>query len=214
MFNRFSSDLSDLIKNDFNLMFIPKMDIWAGQETVKLKYSFNGARQYTCVRTDYFYESFDSRYYIKCMRRSKAVIIEIKDLGSFVFTDHAHSDLFLILQRDFPEVTSYVFCGNTSGGYFKILQNGKIQRKIASFLCMDGIRNYPETRGKPCRYEIETGHIYKADHSARHMKDCIKNFTVKEILELFDYYVGLDRFKTENVERVMIYFLSWNDKEG
>ena len=105
-------------------------------------------------------------------------------------------------------MTSYVFCGNTDGGYFKILQNGKIQRKIASFLCMDGIRNYPDTRGKPCRYEIETGHIYKADLKARHMKDCIKGFTCKEVLDLFDYYVGLDRFTTGNIQRVLAYFLS------
>lgn len=208
MFRKFSSDLKDMIKNDFNLMFIPKMDIWGGQETIRLKYAFDNAREYTCSKIEHSMESFDPEYYIKCTKSSKAVIIEIKDLGSFIFTDHPHSDLFLILQRDFPEVTSYVFCGNTDGGYFKILQNGKIQRKIASFLCMDGIRNYPETRGKPCRYEIETGHIYKADLKARHMKDCIKGFTCKEVLDLFDYYVGLDRFTTGNIQRVLVYSLS------
>lgn len=42
---------------------------------------------------------------------------------------------------------NYVFEGNDTGGYFKILKDGKIDRKIASYLIMDGIKNYPETRG-------------------------------------------------------------------
>ena len=103
MFRKFSSDLKDMIKNDFNLMFIPKMDIWGGQEMIRLKYAFDNAREYTCSKVEHSMESFDPEYYIKCTKSSKAVIIEIKDLGSFIFTDHPHSDLFLILQRDFPE---------------------------------------------------------------------------------------------------------------
>lgn len=129
---KFSNDLMDMLRDNFNLMFIPISDIWGGKESFRLKYPFDGAQKYNCSKDNYSYESFDSEYYIDCTKHSKAVIVEIKNLGSFIFTDHSHSDLFLILQRDFPNVISYVFCGNDTGGYFKILENGKIQRKIAS----------------------------------------------------------------------------------
>ena len=122
----------DMLRDNFNLMFIPISDIWGGKESFRLKYPFDGAQKYNCSKDNYSYESFDSEYYIDCTKHSKAVIVEIKNLGSFIFTDHSHSDLFLILQRDFPNVISHVFCGNDTGGYFKILENGKIQRKIAS----------------------------------------------------------------------------------
>lgn len=129
---KFSNDLMDMLRDNFNLMFIPISDIWGGKESFRLKYPFDGAQKYNCSKDNYSYESFDSEYYIDCTKHSKAVIVEIKNLGSFIFTDHSHSDLFLILQRDFSNVISYVFCGNDTGGYFKILENGKIQRKIAS----------------------------------------------------------------------------------
>ena len=74
---------------------------------------------------------------------------------------------------------------------------------------MEGIRNNPETRGKPCQYEIETGRIFKVDSKARHLRDCIKNFTKNEVLALLEYYVDMEKFKTENVERVLIYSLSY-----
>lgn len=209
MLKKISNNLMDMLRDNFNLMFIPISDIWGGKESFRLKYPFDGARKYNCSKDNYSYEYFDSNYYIDCTKHSKAVIVEIKNLGSFIFTDHCHSDLFLILQRDFPNVTSYAFCGNDTGGYFKILENGKIQRKIASFLCMEGIRNNPETRGKPCQYEIETGKIFKVDSNARHLRDCIKNFAKNEVLALMEYYVNMENFKTENVERVLIYSLSY-----
>ena len=33
------------------------------------------------------------------------------------------------------------------------------------------------------------------------------DFTKREVLDLFDYYVGLDRFKSANLRRVLVYDL-------
>ena len=91
--------------------------------------------------------------------------------------------------------------------YFKILRDGKIRRKIASFLCMEGIRNCPETRGKR-EYESASGHVYKADMQARHMKDMLPDFTGREVRALMDYYIDMSRFTDENIRRILIYALS------
>lgn len=81
------------------------------------------------------------------MKNSRCVILELDNLGSFVFTGHRHSALFQNLQRKFPGVTSYVFASDGPGGYFKILKDGRIQRKVASYMYFEGIGSYAETRG-------------------------------------------------------------------
>ncbi len=207
-------NLAGLIENNFNMMYIPLFDIFGGQERFRLRYKFDNANRYICRREDYPFETLDCGYCLQAMKNSRCVIIEIDGLGSFVFTDHRHSDLFLVLQRYFKETDSFVFCGNDEGGYFKILRDGKIRRKIASFLCMEGIRNCPETRGKPCEYEIASGHVYKADMQARHMKDMLPDFTGTEVRALMDYYIDMSRFTDENIRRILIYALSAEEENS
>ena len=207
-------NLAGLIENNFNMMYIPLFDIFGGQERFRLRYKFDNANRYICRREDYPFETLDCGYCLQAMKNSRCVIIEIDWLGSFVFTDHRHSDLFLVLQRYFKEADSFVFCGNDEGGYFKILRDGKIRRKIASFLCMEGIRNCPETRGKPCEYEIASGHVYKADMQARHMKDMLPDFTGREVRALMDYYIDMSRFTDENIRRILIYALSVEEENS
>ena len=202
-----SNDPRELLENNFNVMFIPAFHIFGDGDCLQWKYPYDNAHPYTCLRNNCPGLPFDTRFCLQCMRSSKCVLIEMRGLGTFVFTDHPHSDLFLILQRAFQDVTCYVFCGNDTGGYFKILQNGKIQRKIASFLCMDGIRNYPETRGAPCAYELETGRIFRVDPKAATMAEMLTGFTKDEVRALFDCYIGLEQFQRENIERVLIYSL-------
>ena len=199
------NQLRELMENDFNVMFLPLFRLWEGEENFTVKVPYGDG--YRCRREPYVYRGFDTREYRQRMREGYCVLFEVKDLGSFLFTDHRHSDLFQGLQRSCKAVRSFVFCGNETGGYFKILENGRIRRKIASHLVMEGISNNPETRGEPCEYERETGHIYRIDGKAEWMKDMLPDFGREQVWALFDYYVGWERFRTEDVQAVQLYRL-------
>ena len=203
----FLNHVNELIENNFNVMFIPLFDLFENQEKFKLKYRWCRDYEYICLNCHYNYESFNTKYYLECLKENKCIIIEIKNLGSLVFTNCHRDDLFLVLQRYYKDVTSYVFKGNDTGGYFKILRNGIIIRKTSSYLITEGIGNKPETRGKPCEYEIEKGKIRKVDMKAKFLKDMLTDFSMKDILDLFDYYIGLNNLKNDNVQRIIIYDL-------
>lgn len=204
---KFLNDVNELIENNFNVMFIPLFDLFENQEKFKLKYRWCRDYEYICLNCHYNYESFNTKYYLECLKENKCIIIEIKNLGSLVFTNCHRDDLFSVLQRYYKDVTSYVFKGNDTGGYFKILRNGIIIRKISSYLITEGIGNKPETRGEPCEYEVEKGKRWKVDMKAKSLKDMITDFYMKDVLALFDYYVGLNNLKNENVQRIIIYDL-------
>ena len=198
------NQLRELLENDFNVMFLPLFQLWEGEDfPLKVPYGDD-----YCVRQEsYVYQGFDTRAYRRWMREGGCVLVEVAGLGSFFFTDHRRSDLFRGLQRSFKNVRSFVFCGNETGGYFKILENGRIRRKIASHLVMEGIGNNPETRGEPCEYETETGHVYRIDSKAQWMKDMLPDFGKREVWALFDYYVGWEKFRTEDIQAVRLYRL-------
>lgn len=199
------NQLRELMENDFNVMFLPLFRLWEGEENFTVKVPYGDG--YRCRREPYVYRGFDTREYRRRIREGGCVLIEVAGLGSFLFTDHRHSDLFQGLQRSCKAVRSFVFCGNETGGYFKILENGRIRRKIASHLVMEGIGNNPETRGEPCEYERETGHIYRIDGKAEWMKDMLPGFGKDQVWALFDYYVGWERFRTEAIQTVRLYRL-------
>ena len=117
--------LRELLENDFNVMFLPLFHLWEGEEDFTLKVPYGD--DYRCRREPYDYRGFDTREYRQRMREGYCVLFEVRDLGSFLFTDHRHSDLFQGLQRSCKAVRSFVFCGNETGGYFKILENGRIR---------------------------------------------------------------------------------------
>ena len=199
------NQLRELMENDFNVMFLPLFRLWEGEENFTVKVPYGDG--YRCRREPYVYRGFDTREYRRRIQEGGCVLIEVAGLGSFLFTDHRHSDLFQGLQRSCKAVRSFVFCGNETGGYFKILENGRIRRKIASHLVMEGIGNNPETRGEPCEYERETGHIYRVDGKAEWMKDMLPGLGEDQVWALFDYYVGWERFRTEDVRAVRLYRL-------
>lgn len=194
----------ELLENDFNVMYLPLFHLWEEEDfTLKVPYGDD----YRCRREPYDYRSFDTREYRWRMQEGYCVLFEVKALGSFFLTNHRHSDVFRGLQCSFKNVRSFVFCGNETGGYFKILENGRIRRKIASYLVMEGIGNNPETRGDPCEYEIETGCVYHIDSKAKRMKDMLPDFGREQIWALFDYYIGWKRFRTEDIQAVRLYRL-------
>lgn len=205
-FRRTSSDLPGLFSGDFHVMLLPMLPLFPAEKQICVPGYYSDQTYYCTLWKEYA----DPLAPYRCKKQLKAgrcMILEVNGLGSFVFTNHRRSNLFLNLQRKFPGVTSYVFASDGPGGYFKILKDGRIQRKIASYMWSDGMGSYAETRGVPCTYELETGHIFKVDPKAQHLREMMPDFTKREVLDLFDYYVGLDRFKSANLRRVLVYDL-------
>ena len=193
-FRRTASDLPGLFSGHFCVMFLPLAPLLGDEATLPGYYS---DQTYFCRLRETYTDPLAPYRCKKQLKAGLCVILELDGLGSFVFTNHYHSALFQNLQRRFPGVTSYVFCSDGPGGYFKILKDGRIQR----------MGSYAETRGAPCAYELETGHIFKVDPKARHLREMMPDFTKREVLDLFDYYVGLDRFQSEALRRTLVYDL-------
>ena len=203
-FRRTASDLPGLFSGHFCVMFLPLAPLLGDEATLPGYYS---DQTYFCRLRETYTDPLAPYRCKKQLKAGRCVILELDGLGSFVFTNHYHSALFQNLQRRFPGVTSYVFCSDGPGGYFKILKDGCIQRKVASYMFFEGMGSYAETRGAPCAYELETGHIFKVDPKARHLREMMPDFTKREVLDLFDYYVGLDRFQSEALRRTLVYDL-------
>lgn len=207
-FQRFSA----LFDPAFNVMVLPAADLFDGQPCVHLQYPYADAHAYTCIRRELPDGPLTVRACKRAMKEGTCVLIQAEEIGTLLFTDHVHSDLFLVLQRHFRSMTGYVFCANATGGYFKLLKEGRIRRKIASFLCMDGIRNLPQTKGAPCSWELERGQVYQVDPQAKHMKDMLKGFGREEVLSLMDHYIGLQKLYAAKIERIEWYDLMVDEK--
>ena len=180
-----------MLQKQFFLMFVPRHDV------IHTKiYSQKLNIEYT----------EDVEVYTNAIRQNKIVVFE-NALGSFVFANIRTFDIFQILQKKHKDVCSYVFCADSDFGYFKILEQGRITRKVASFGHIDGISSYPETRGAPCQFEIEKKRIFKIDGKAIYLVDMLKTFTQKEVTELLDYYIGLSAISEAGVEQVNVYIL-------
>lgn len=203
----FRNELIELVENDFNVMYLPIFNVFGNNDNYYLKYPYpNYLQNKTLYKDDYRYTDFNTKQYLDAIKYEKIIVIEIENKGTFIFTNHAVSDVFQILQRHFPNMRSFVFKANNTGGYFKILEKGKIKRKIASYLVMEKMGNNPESRGTPCEYEIENNIVYKVDMKANHLKNMLPNFKKKEVIELFDYYIGLDCLENNKIKNVEIYF--------
>lgn len=205
-FRRTASGLPGLFSGDFHVMFLPLLPLFPTEERVCVP-GYYSDQTYFCTLRETHMDPLAPYRCKKQLKAGRCMILEVNGLGSFVFTNHRRSDLFLNLQRKYPGVTSYVFASDGPGGYFKILKDGRIQRKIASYMWSEGIGSYAETRGAPCTYELETGHVFKIDPKARHLREMMPDFTKREVLDLFDYYVGLKRFQSTNLRRVLVYDL-------
>lgn len=205
-FRRTASDLPGFFSGNFCVMFFPLIPLLPTEERIFLP-GYYSYQNYFCTLREMHTDPVAAYRCRKHLKQSRCMVLEVNDLGSFVFTNHYHSAVFQNLQRKFPNVISYVFASDGSGGYFKILKDGRIQRKIASYMFFEGMGSYAECRGAPCAYELENGHVFKVDLKAQHLREMLPDFTKREVLNLFDYYVGFDRFKSKNLRRVLIYDL-------
>ena len=203
----FKNSISELMEDNFNVMFLPLFHIF--EDGFFLKYPYpNYVQNKTLYKEEITSTQFNTEFYLRCIKEGKIVVFEIQNKGSLIFTNHLVSDVFAILQRHYANVKSYVFMGNDTGGYFKILENGKIVRKISSYLIMDNIKNCPETRGLPCEYELEKNKRYKVDPKAKKLKDMLPNFKKENVLDLFDYYVGKDCLDNNKIKEITIFYIA------
>ena len=54
---------------------------------------------------------------------------------------------------------------------------------------------------------METGHIYRVDPNAKTVWEMVPDFGYSEIVDLLDYYVGLQHFRNENLTNIALYTL-------
>lgn len=179
--------IETILNDEFLLMIIPE-------------YNINPGKSYTQLNPDYKkHKDFD---FVNVLDNKYIISMEIKGFGTFFFSNRYDDCLFEKLQRRFKKHRCYVFGANDGYGYFKILTDGKIYRKIASFgELKDGTRSYDEVRGKPCEYEIEKNKIYRL----RNGYERLEGFKRPEIFELFDYYIGFDNLKEDSILDIKFY---------
>ncbi len=79
------NELKELFANDFNVMVIPTYQIFNNAKSVQLRYPYDSTQEYYCIREDYIFQDFDTAYYLRCIKESKCIIIEIRNLGSLKF---------------------------------------------------------------------------------------------------------------------------------
>lgn len=200
-----NNQITELLEHEFFVMFIPAFSIFQDSECYKLSYHYpNLYADKSCYRLESS-DSIDTQYYQECLRENKLVVFEVRNLGSLIFTNFQTSNVFQILQKHYKEYTNYVFQATDDYGYFKILKNGVISRKIASHGEINGIISAAEVRGKPCEYEIENNRIYKIDMQAQWAKDMLKDFKKKEVFALFDYYVGFEKIDKNEIHNITVY---------
>ena len=200
-----TNKITELFNHDFFVVFIPAFSIFQDAECYKLSYHYpNMYAGMSCYRLENN-PSLDIQFYQECLQENKLVVFEVQNLGSFLFANFQTSNIFQILQKHYKEYTNYVFQATDDYGYFKILKNGVISRKIASHGEINGIISTAEVRGKPCEYEIENNRIYKVDMQAQWAKDMVKDFKKKEVFALFDYYVGFENLNKNEIQNIAVY---------
>ncbi|MBE7020653.1 MAG: hypothetical protein E7411_04375 [Ruminococcaceae bacterium] len=199
------NNIISLLEDEFFLMFIPTFDLLNNASHYKLKYSYpNMFQNADAYKIEVSTSNADVQFYKEQLNNNKIVILENR-IGSFVFSNVFTFDIFQILQKHYKEYTNYVFCADKDFGYFKILENGKIKRKINSFGFIKGISIYPETRGVPCQYEIDNNVTFKIDSKAKLLVEMLKGFGREEVIDLIDYYIGISIISNGDINKTHIY---------
>ena len=201
-----SDVINTLIDGDFFLMFIPKTDVFGKDDIYKLKYSFGEFVDADAYMVYSENSACDTGFYSEYIETDRLVVFE-NSLGSFIFADPSTSEVFQILQRKHKDTRNFVFFGVGTFGYFKILENGKIRRKIASFGNVHGISHYPESRGEMCEYEADTEKLYKIDPKAHLLVDMMPDFGHTQVADILDYYLGRKKIRNSTTTSVRIYEL-------
>ena len=182
--------INNLFKDEYQCMFLQETDISLGKKFLELK-----------IDT----KNFDDEKFLEYLKYRELVLcFEKKGKGTLVFSNLISDNPFDVLQKKYKELPSYYFWASDTLGNFKILKDGKIQRKFASKgYIRDGLVSSEEqVLGKePCEYEIKNNKIYKTKYDEYTIK-----ISKKEMGEIFDFYVPLNRDEDIKFDSVKIYY--------
>lgn len=134
--------------------------------------------------------------------RNVSLVLEFDCGKTLVFSSAYLSDVFEFMQKKYKDKPSYYFMANNTMACFKILENGKITRKVSSYgHIRDGrISCEEQTIGKPCLFETENSKDYKMKYDYRSI-----DLSKKDIFEMVDFYVGFDSLEDSKIISKKLY---------
>ncbi len=135
--------------------------------------------------------------------RSMFLKLEFSSGKSFVISNADVDTPFEELQKKYKDKTSYYFMANDDMACFKILDGGKITRKVASYgkIRNGGIISEEQTLGKPCDYETATGKVYKMKYDTR-----VIDLSKEDVFKIIDYYIGFENLDDDKIISKRLYY--------
>ena len=168
--------LNQLFENQFQCMFYDICDIDFGKKLQKV---------------DINPQNLSSVDLIRLLKCQEICLKLVKDgVGTLIVSKYVFDLPYNILQKKYKDSKGFYFWGCDGLAYFKLVKDGKIQRKIASRGWFNNHTTLSEEQviGKePCEYEIHTNHTYKMKAHE------FMVFTKKTLLDMFDFYVPFNR---------------------
>lgn len=181
--------ISNLFKDEYQCMFLKETDVLLGKKFLKLEID---AKNFS-----------DEKFMEYLKYRHVTICFEKKGVGTLVFSNQVSENVFDVLQKKYKEFPAYYFWASDTLGNFKIVKDGKIQRKFASKgYVYDGLVSSEEqVLGKPCEYEIQNNKIYKTKYDEYTIK-----ISRQEMGEIFDFYVPLKRDEDIEFDSINFYY--------
>lgn len=181
--------LNTLFCENFECYYLQRTDVELGKMYKKLNYSV---------------EDFSDDELVRLLKFRQVVLkLTKQNFGTLVITLNAMNSVFDYLQKKYKEDRSFYFWGTNTFANFKILEAGKIQRKIASRGWFNNHTTSSEEQvlGKtPCEYETQHNHIYKIK------SDEFLKFSKETLLDIFDFYVKINREESIDFDSFEIFY--------
>ena len=134
--------------------------------------------------------------------RSIFLTVEFSSGKTLVISNSSIDNPFEELQKKYKEQTSYYFMANDNMACFKILNGGKITRKVASYgkIRNGTVSSEEQTLGKPCEFEIQTGKVYKMKYDTRAI-----DLKKEDVFRIIDFYIGFNNLTDEKIVSKRLY---------
>ena len=180
--------VKDLMRNEFSCMFLNETDVGFSNKFKVLDIDVSGLSIEDII--NYF------------AYRSIFLSVEFSSGKTFVIGSVSIDTPFEDLQKKYKDKTTYFFMANDNMACFKILDNGKITRKVGSYgkIANGRISCEEQTLGKPCDYELQTGKIYKMKYESRSI-----DLTKEDVFNIIDFYIGFSNLEDEKIVSKNLY---------
>lgn len=201
---KYKNEVSELLAGDFYMMVLPDEDPFPTEEVTVRSYDGDG---YRCGRIPYPAEGFHTKACLAALRRRQC------DCAAAGGCRTRCVDQL----PGFPAV-SHAPAGAPPRGKLRILRG----RRGRLFQDPRGRPDpaqdrelYPGRQSWQLRRDARTalrlrdgdGHIYRVDPNAKTVWEMVPDFGHSEIVDLLDYYVGLQHFRNENLTNIALYTL-------